>query len=128
MNTLARLLRATIPPLTAVALLLTVTGPAGAQPSSTSTWAMYHHDVRHSGQSGLLGPLFQGSGYPGCPGSGCAPAAADVKTWQGFDKLLTSFALSPDGKTIYAGLGFDFCAIDITTNPVTPNIMTTKWC
>ena len=63
---------------------------------------MYHHDVRHTGQSHLLGPLFPAG----------APAAGNVKTWQGTDKIRTSPALSADGSTLYVGLGFDFCAID----------------
>ena len=96
--------------LSAAALLLTLGGPATAQLAGGPS-PMYHHDVRHTGQSHLLGPLFPAG----------APAAANVKTWQGPDKVRTSPALSADGSTLYAGLGFDFCAVDTAT-------MATNWC
>jgi hypothetical protein len=92
----------------AAALLLTSMGPAAAQLASTP-WAMFQHDLRHTGQSPLLGPLFP-------PG---APAPGNVKTWKGFDKIKMFPVLGADG-TIYVGLGFSFCAIK-------PD-MTTKWC
>jgi hypothetical protein len=85
-------------------------GPAAAQLAGGPS-PMYHHDVRHTGQSHLLGPLFPAG----------APAAANVRTWQGPDKVRTSPALSADGSTLYVGLGFDFCAIDTAT-------MATNWC
>ena len=113
MHTFARLFSAVLSPLAAMALVLAVTGPVGAQaqPSSSSPWAMGNHDIRHTNQSSQLGPLFPSG----------APLASDVTKWQGFDKLKTSFALSPDNQTIYAGLGFDFCAIRISD-------MTKLWC
>ena len=96
--------------LSAAALLLMPAGPAAAQLAGGPS-PMYHHDVRHTGQSHLLGPLFPAG----------APAAANVRTWQGPDKVRTSPALSADGSTLYVGVGFDFCAVDTAT-------MATNWC
>lgn len=98
--------------LTGLALLLSATGPAGAQ-LAPGPWPMLQGGPRHAGQSQtpLLGPLFLSG----------APAPADVKFWQGFDKIKMSPVVAEDG-TIYVGLGFSFCAI----NPY-PS-MTTKWC
>ncbi len=119
MHMLARVFSAALPPL-AAALVLTLAGPAGAacveptgpiQPSKCSVWPMYQHDAFHSGQSGLPGPVFPPGG----------PDTTQVKKWQGFDKFLTSFALSPDNQTLYAGLGFDICALRV-------NDMTRLWC
>ena len=78
---------------------------------------MYRHDVCHTGQSPNLGPAVRGRGrrLPGTPG------ATDVKIWHGFDKLRTSPSLSADGKTVYFGMGFDFCSVDAAT-------MTTNEC
>ena len=59
------------------------------------------------GRARTSAPLFAGT--PGVPGT---PGATDVKIWHGFDKLRTSPSLSADGKTIYFGMGFDFCAVD----------------
>jgi len=93
---------------TATALLSMSLGPAAAQLASTP-WAMFQHDLRHSGQSSLLGPVFMDG----------APPPESVKTWKGFDKIKMFPVLGTDG-TIYVGLGFSFCAIG-------PD-MKTKWC
>ena len=97
--------------LLAAALLLTHSGPAAAQLAGGPS-PMYHHDERHTGQSHLLGPLFPAG----------APAATDVLTWQGTDKIRTSPALSADGSTLYVGQGFDFCAVDAATMATRPPI------
>ena len=41
--------------------------------------------------------------------------AADVKKWTGYDKIRTSPSLSPDGKRLYFGMGFDVCSVDTAT-------------
>jgi hypothetical protein len=97
--------------LLSTAILLIVLGePAPAQLASGS-WPMFHSDLRHTGQSPLLGPLFPSG----------TPAATDVEIWHGFDKIRTSPSLSADGSVLYVGLGFYFCAIDAAT-------MKTNWC
>src|SRR5262245_6045328 len=101
--------------LLSAALLFTIVDPAAAQLAS-GPWSMYRHDVCHSGQSPNLGPVFGTAAAPGTP-----DAATDVKIWHGFDKLRTSPSLSADGKTIFFGMGFDFCAVDTET-------MTTDQC
>ena len=110
MRTCSRLRGAAASWLSAAILLVGLAGPASAQLGDTP-WPMFHHDVRHSGQSPLLGPLFPSG----------APAPADVKIWPGFDRVRTSPSLSADGSVLYAGLGFYFCAIATAT-------MTTNWC
>jgi PKD repeat protein len=93
-------------------LLLAASGLATAQ---VGPWPMLQQNLRHTGQSPLLGPLFP---------SGAPPPGA-VKVWQGFDKIKMSPVVGADG-TIYVGLGFSFCAI----NPPDPSAPTlsTKWC
>ena len=103
------LFRTAVSSLLTAALLLTLGGPAAAQ-LADGPWSMYRHDVCHTGQSPNLGPLFAGT--PGVPGT---PGATDVKIWHGFDKLRTSPSLSADGKTVYFGMGFDFCSVDAAT-------------
>ncbi|MGE0681330.1 MAG: PQQ-binding-like beta-propeller repeat protein [Candidatus Binatia bacterium] len=77
-------------------LLQVTIRPLGAQLANT-TWPMFHHDVRHTGQSPLLGPLIP-----------------IVKwTFQGTDGIRTSPSTGPDG-TIYIGIGKDLFAIDPT--------------
>lgn len=109
-RTRSRLRSAAASLLSAAILLVGLGGPASAQLADTP-WPMFHHDVRHTGQSPLLGPLFPSG----------APAPADVKVWHGFDRVRTSPSLSADGSVLYAGLGFYFCAIATVT-------MTTNWC
>jgi len=98
------------------ALLLGAPAPAPAQLAQT-VWPMLQHDVRHTGRSTLLGPLFPGG----------APAPENVAIWQSFGKVVSSPTIDTDG-TIYVGvdvprpgtsaLGY-FCAL-------TPNL-TPKW-
>ena len=92
------------------ALLPMLTGPASAQ-LANGPWPMFRHDVCHTGQSPNPGPKFTTTG----------PAAGDVKKWPGPDKIRTSPALSADGKTLYFGVGRDFCSVDAAT-------MTTNAC
>jgi outer membrane protein assembly factor BamB len=108
------LFRIAVSSLLTTALVLTLGRPAAAQ-LAAGPWSMYRHDVCHTGQSPNLGPLFGTAAAPG------TPAAADVKIWHGFDKLRTSPSLSADGKTIFFGMGFDFCSVDTET-------MTTNEC
>src|SRR5262245_51031507 len=81
-------------------VLLGLPGPAAAQLDNT-VWPMFHHDLRHTGQSPLLGPMFGPSG---------PVLGTDVTYWQGFDKYKTSPSIGGDG-TIYIGLAFNLCAI-----------------
>ena len=98
--------------LLSAATLLAGAGRAGLGAARADTpWPMFHHDVRHTGQSPLLGPLFP-SGRRRRPTSGLA------RLRQGPDLALP---LSADGGVLYAGLGFCFCAIATAT-------MTTNWC
>jgi hypothetical protein len=106
------LARAVLFAIVTFAVLVCLGGPAAAQLSAGSPWPMSQHDVRHTGQSSFLGPLFP---------SGAPDPTVDVRIWQGFDKIKMSPIIGADG-VIYVGLGFSFCAI----NPW-PN-MTTDWC
>ena len=74
------------------ALLLGATGPAAGQLAQTP-WPMFQHDVRHTGRSSLLGPLFLSG----------APAPADVNVWQSFGMIASSPTIASDG-TIYVGV------------------------
>jgi len=100
-------LRTAASALTAAAVLLSMPELAAAQLANTP-WPVSQHDVRHTGQSLLVGPLFPSG----------TPAPENVKKWQGFDKIKMSPVLGADG-TVYVGLGFSFCAI---------TDMATKWC
>ena len=57
------------------------------------------------------GPLFAS----GKPNTDPTKGEVQVKVWHGFDKLRTSPSLSKDGKTIFFGMGFDFCSVDTAT-------------
>ena len=92
MNTLRFAHRAMTFLLLAGALLLGATGPAAGQLAQTP-WPMFQHDVRHTGRSSLLGPLFLSG----------APAPADVNVWQSFGMIASSPTIAPDG-TIYVGV------------------------
>jgi len=96
--------------LSTAVLLLTLSERASAQPANFP-WAMFHHDVCHTGQSPNPGPKFTSAG----------PSPTDVTIWHGYDKIRTSPSLSKDGKTIYFGMGFDFCSVDVETTPFTTN-------
>jgi hypothetical protein len=89
-------------PMTATLLMLA--DSASAQPAN-GPWPMFRHDVCHTGQSPNPGPRFTSAG----------PVAADVKKWTGYDKIRTSPSLSPDGKRLYFGMGFDVCSVDTAT-------------
>ena len=116
MNTPARRHRAALLLLIGT-LLLGTNGPAAAQLAGTS-WPMFQHDVRHTGHSSLLGPLFPSG----------APAPGNVTFWQAFGNITNSPTIAQDG-TIYvavdvptpntSGKGY-LCAIN-------PN-MTQRWC
>src|SRR5262245_21638031 len=93
--------------LVAGALGLAEPPPAAAQLASTP-WPMFHQNLRHTGQSPFLGPLFPTG----------APEPGDVTFWQGFDKIVNSPSIGPDG-TIYLAANFFIFAI----NPD----MTEKW-
>ena len=93
--------------LSAAALLLTHGGPASAQ-LANGPWSMYRHDVCHTGQSPSRGPLFARNV------DATRLRRSEVRVWHGFDKLRTSPSLSKDGKTIFFGMGYKFCSIDIT--------------
>src|SRR5438094_2246296 len=96
--------------LATTAFLLGLSGAASAQ-LAKGAWPMFRHDPCHTGQSANPGPKFGASG----------PAATDVTKWTGYDKIRTSPSFSADGKTLYFGMGFDFCAVDAQH-------MTTKDC
>ena len=74
------------------ALLFGANAPAAAQLANTP-WPMFQHDVRHTGQSSFLGPLFPAG----------APASSDVTSWQGFGKITSSPTIGADG-TVYLGI------------------------
>ena len=74
------------------ALVLGATGPAAGQLAQTP-WPMFQHDVRHTGRSALLGPLFPSG----------APAPTDVSVWQSFGLIASSPTIASDG-TIYVGV------------------------
>jgi outer membrane protein assembly factor BamB len=99
------------------ALLLGGNGSAAGQLAQTP-WPMFQHDVRHTGQSSYLGPLFPSG----------APAPADVSSWQSFGMIASSPTIASDG-TIYVGVDVPrpptsaqgyLCAINAD--------MTQKWC
>ena len=92
MNTRGFVYRAMTFLLTTGALLLGATGPAAGQLAQTP-WPMFQHDVRHTGRSALLGPLFLSG----------APAPADVNVWQSFGMIASSPTIASDG-TIYVGV------------------------
>jgi hypothetical protein len=92
MNTLRFVHRAMTFPLLTGALVLGVNGSAAGQLAQTP-WPMFQHDVRHTGRSALLGPLF----FSG------APAPADVNVWQSFGMIASSPTIASDG-TIYVGV------------------------
>lgn len=95
--------RTAVSSLLTTALLLALGGAAAAQLAGGPS-PMYHHDVRHTGQSHLLGPL----------------SVENVQIWPGTDKIRTSPALSADGSTLYVGQGWDFYSINTAT-------MATNW-
>jgi len=92
MNTLGFVHRAMTFLLLTGALVLGANGPAAGQLAQTP-WPMFQHDVRHTGQSSLLGPLFPSG----------APAPADVNVWQSFGMIASSPTIASDG-TIYVGV------------------------
>jgi len=92
MNTLDSVHRAMTFLLLTGALLLVSTEPAAGQLGQTP-WPMFQHDVRHTGQSSFLGPLFPSG----------APAPADVTFWQSFGMIASSPTIASDG-TIYVGV------------------------
>ena len=92
-------------------LFFAFNGPAAAQ-LADGPWSMYHHDVCHTGRESEPGPAVRvGSAERPTPPKG----EVQVKFWHGFDKLRTSPSLSGDGKTIYFGMGFEFCSVDAAT-------------
>lgn len=92
MNTLGFVHRTMTLLLLTGALVLGANGPAAGQLAQTP-WPMFQHDVRHTGQSSLLGPLFPSG----------APAPADVNVWQSFGMIASSPTIASDG-TIYVGV------------------------
>ena len=96
--------------LAALAVVLALHSIALAQLAG-GPWPMFHHDLRHTGQSTLLGPYFPAG----------APGPQDVQVWHGLDKIRSSPTLSADGATIYVALGWQLCAIDADT-------MAQNWC
>jgi outer membrane protein assembly factor BamB len=92
-------------------------GPSEAQ-LATSGWPMLGSDQRHSGQSALLGPKF----------NGVAPGTNDVRSTTFYDKIKMFPTVGPDG-SIYVGMGWQFCAINPldVTNPDSP-MFTQRWC
>ena len=92
MNTLRFVYRAMTFLLLTGALVLGATGPAAGQLAQTP-WPMFQHDVRHTGRSALLGPLFPSG----------APAPTDVNVWQSFGMIASSPTIASDG-TIYVGV------------------------
>src|SRR5262245_8849106 len=97
-------------PFTAILLggamgLLAMSPPAGAQPVDT-VWPMLQGAERHTGRSGLLGPIFAFG----------APQSSNIAVWVGFDEVKSSPTIGPDG-TIYVGVGWSVCAINPTPTP-----------
>jgi outer membrane protein assembly factor BamB len=92
MNTLRFVHRAMAFLLLTGALLLGASEPAAGQLAQTP-WPMFQHDVRHTGRSALLGPLFLSG----------APAPAGVSVWQSFGMIASSPTIASDG-TIYVGV------------------------
>ena len=103
--------------LVGLAALAAGSGPSEAQLPTTG-WPMLGYDVRHTGQSNLLGPKF----------SGVAPGPNDVRSTTFYDKIKMFPAVGPDG-VIYVGMGWQFCAIQPldVTDPDNP-VFTQKWC
>src|SRR4026207_1540751 len=101
MNTLDSVHRAMTFLLLTGALLLVSTEPAAGQLGQTP-WPLFQHDVRHTGQSSFLGPLFPSG----------APAPADVTFWQSFGMIASSPTIASDG-TIYVG-------VDVARAPPAP--------
>ena len=67
------------------ALVLGANGPAAGQLAQTP-WPMFQHDVRHTGRSALLGPLFPSG----------APAPADVSGEEALEELEDAESEEPD--------------------------------
>jgi outer membrane protein assembly factor BamB len=107
----ALLHRMLVTTLAGLAALAVGSGPTEAQLSTTSRWPMLGHDVRHSGQSDLLGPKFVG----------VAPGPNDVRSITFYDKIKMFPVVGPGG-AIYVGMGWRFCAINPldVTNPNNP--------
>jgi outer membrane protein assembly factor BamB len=93
--------------------ILGLAGPAAAQLADTA-WPMFQHDLKHTGRSTQLGPLYPLG----------APAAGDVKTLTVGDKIKSQPVLGADG-TIYVGSGWSFCAV---TRDGGTGEMSVKWC
>src|SRR5262249_17262078 len=111
------LLKALAMALMGMTTLAAATAPGEAQLAS-SAWPMLGHDLRHTGQSDLLGPLFQSG----------APGAANVRSVTFYDKIKMFPVVGP-GSVVYVGMGWRFCAINpldvsVPTNPV----LAQKWC
>ncbi len=93
--------------------VLAMSPPAGAQPANT-VWPMLQGNERHTGRSGLLGPIFLSG----------TPQASNIATWVGFDKVKSSPTIGPDG-TIYVGVGWSVCAINPT--PTSNGYLVDRW-
>jgi outer membrane protein assembly factor BamB len=104
--------------LTGLGVLAAGSGPVEAQ-LSTSRWPMLGHDVRHTGQSELLGPDF----------SSGAPAANQVRAVPFVDKIKMHPVVGQNGD-VYVGMGWQFCslkALDVS-NPANPVFLpNTAW-
>lgn len=116
MHTL-RLAHRTMGGLVLISTLVLGPAPSSAQLGDTP-WPMLQHDVRRTGQSAFLGPLFPVG----------SPAPTDVTSWQSFGAITSTPTLASDG-TIYVQVNVPragtspagyLCAI----NPD----MTQKWC
>ena len=101
----------------ALAALFATSRPSHAQLSATSGWPMLGYDVRHTGQSNLLGPKF----------AGAAPGPSDVRALTFYDKIKMFPVTGPNGE-VYVGMGWQFCALNPlnVTDPTNP-VFTTKW-
>src|SRR5262245_5096665 len=98
-------------------LLVAASGRSEAQLDPNSRWPMHGHDLHHTGQSDMLGPLFQGT----------APAANQVRSLTFYDKVKGFPVVGPDG-AVYVGAGWKLCAINPldVSDPTNP-VMTVKW-
>ena len=109
--------------LSAVALVVASSGPAGAQ-LANADWPMLQHDLCHTGQSSKPGPRFTTPTPPA--GSVTFWTAGPSGLYSPVSDKIKMFPVIGPGGIVYVGQGFAFCAINPPT-ATDPN-PTQRWC